>query len=104
LDVRLIDWTLSNFMFAQEMADSCFDSMTKFLASEIGVEAERSFRKSGLYKMLNPGDIWRFRSAWEKLGVTALNVINALRPGDIKLYQDLIQGKQVYCLVAFFFY
>lgn len=76
-----------------------FDGMAAFLEAGEGVEAEKAFHRSGLFHMLLPGEIERFTSNWRQMAVTPINVINALRPQDMTLYQDRIKAQRASTLM-----
>ena len=80
----------------QEVAALVLGGIRQFLARDEAVEAEKAFQTSGLVHLIAPGEVWQFTKRWPHMKATPINIINALRPRDMTLYQNHVRTPQAF--------
>lgn len=75
-------------------SERCFASFQEFLESNEGSTAESCLMKSGVSAIIQPGEVHKFVRRWPDHGATPINVVNGLRPRDMKHYGNYVMETQ----------
>lgn len=73
-------------------ARRCFAAFRQFLRSQEAAASERTLVESGVFPIIQPGEVWKFARCWPDHGATPITVVNAMRSRDMKQYEDNVMS------------
>jgi len=92
INVMILElWTMAPM---RERSERCFESFQRFLGTSEASSAESCLMKSGVSAIIQPGEVYKFMQRWPDHGTTPINVVNGLRPRDMKQYGDYVMGDE----------